>query len=340
MRSKNIITYGIKIQILALVFFYMISALIYFLLKKEKKQTITINSAKIFNFSCKTIRSIFKDQTNVTCNETCFEIRKVLRMGNSMVQLLRAVQLSKETGIKKYYFPPGFLSLSQSFTVYDIQFDPIHPNNTFNCYQQVLWYPIRTLPRVPYEIDPKFNKQYKPFNFSNDSLVIHIRSGDIFYRRYKNSHYGQPPCQYYREVISMRNWSDITILSEDNRNPCVDILSTEIGIPFKKNEFHHDFSILLNAPNIVFSYGSFSYAVILFSKKLKSIFTFNQPSSRIPDHLNCVPSELYENKVLKKWSANKSQLRLMVDPKILCKKWEFIEKGPKNTRQNIHEYAF
>ncbi|CAM9677107.1 unnamed protein product [Scytosiphon promiscuus] len=56
------------------------------------------------------------------------------------------------------------------------------------------------------------------------SLVIHIRSGDIFYSFGPDKEpgraflsYGQPPLQFYLHVIASQPWSDVTILTSGSR---------------------------------------------------------------------------------------------------------------------------
>eukprot|EP00752_Nemacystus_decipiens_P014979 g13337.t1 len=54
------------------------------------------------------------------------------------------------------------------------------------------------------------------------SLVIHIRSGDIFDFEGGNSRldgFGQPPLQYYLHVMRARDWDDVTIVTASWRDP-------------------------------------------------------------------------------------------------------------------------
>ena len=56
------------------------------------------------------------------------------------------------------------------------------------------------------------------YSISPNSLVIHLRGGDIFCR----GHYAyvQPPISFYEKIIESRSWEKVYLISEDTRNPC------------------------------------------------------------------------------------------------------------------------
>ncbi|CAM9892522.1 unnamed protein product [Pylaiella littoralis] len=63
------------------------------------------------------------------------------------------------------------------------------------------------------------------------SLVVHIRSGDIFDPRGEGGHrrgFGQPPLQYYLRVLAAREWDKVTILTasppKEPLNPVYSVL--------------------------------------------------------------------------------------------------------------------
>lgn len=291
--------------------------------------------------SCRFIRYLFDDDKNAnTCSEKCIKIKKALRFGNAMIQLLNVIQLAKVTGMANVFFPKNFLMQQKSFQINGINFIPINSSAQLNCYAQIFYERSKKLPKLPFYIDSHFKEHFHKslytISIPNDSLVIHIRSGDVFTRHFNiNFKYGQPPCSYYLDAINMKNWSKIIIVSEDSFNPCVRILSKMFGLRFQPHNLTTDLSILLNAPNLVLSRGSFGYAIVLLSQKLKNLFTFNQSSSKIPDHFNCIPTNDYYNSVIKYWKKSRSQKKKLIKSK--CLKWEFIPKGPQNTNNFIHD---
>lgn len=290
---------------------------------------------------CKLLRYLFDDETNAnTCNENCLRIKKVLRFGNSMIQLLNIIQIANVTGIKNVYFPNKFLLQKKSFSIKGINFFVINSTKTLNCYTGIFYERSKKLPKLPFFIDPDFKKLFQKslyqMSLPKDALVIHVRAGDVFKRIFNiNFKYGQPPCNYYLDVIRMKNWSQVILIAEDSSNPCVKVISKKANVKFKPRDLTTDLSILINAPNLALSRGSFCYAIILLSKNLKNIYTFNQSSSKIPDHFNCIPTDDFYNSVVKYWKKSRVQIKKIINSK--CLQWEFIPKGPKNADGYIHD---
>ncbi|CAN0318458.1 unnamed protein product [Ascophyllum nodosum] len=60
------------------------------------------------------------------------------------------------------------------------------------------------------------------------SLVIHVRSGDIFRSKRASGVYGQPPLSYYTALLNSREWDRVDILtfvkSSDGLNPILPVL--------------------------------------------------------------------------------------------------------------------
>lgn len=298
-------------------------------------------------YPCRFVRYLFDDANNAnTCTEKCLRIKKALRFGNAMIQLLNVIKIAKLTGMKNVFFPKNFLILKSSFSIKDINFIVINSTKkndktgSLNCYSRIFYERSKKISKLPFFIDPEFVNYFHKFLYKiripNDSLVIHIRAGDVFKRHFNiNFKYGQPPCNYYLDVFRMRNWSQIFLIAEDSSNPCVKILSRVISKPFKPHNLTTDLSILINAPNLVLSRGSFGYAIVLLSKKLQNLYTFNQSSTKIPDHFNCVPTDDYYNSVIKYWEKSRIQKKKLINSN--CMRWEYVPKGPKNTNSYIHD---
>lgn len=293
---------------------------------------------------CDPLKFFFK---TCNCSQPCFQIRKYGRFGNQIVTFLRSVQLAKKIGVSLIFFYPGFIMQTQSFIYKDIFFN-VSTSKIFKyhylgkCFYHDFYFPIPKLPRLFYDIDDSFRYLFRKYlhnmSIPDDTLVIHLRSGDVFYQKVP-SLLGQPPCNYYRDVIHSKNWSKVIILSETNGNPCVNILCQEIGKKFEPHDLKTDLSILLNAPNLVLSKGTFGFAIIALSVKLKNIYMFNVSSSRIPNHFNCIPTDNYYLSILKDWKNTISQKKMMISSH--CEKWEFITKGdPQNLEIFMHENIF
>lgn len=112
------------------------------------------------------------------------------------------------------------------------------------------------------------------------TLVVHLRSGDIF-SYYKLEFYWQPPLGYYQ--ISSKGYERLVIVSQTGNNPVIQSFYTYCVATrgeencFLKIDRHlkEDLHILLRAESLCVGYGSFGFAAAAISKKLKTlIFPF------------------------------------------------------------------
>ena len=155
---------------------------------------------------------------------------------------------------------------------------------------------------------------------------MHLRSGDIWARPELGRGYGQPPCNFYLDVMKKKNWSDIILLSEDRRNICVDVL-VKHGAKYVRRPWHIDVTYLLNAENLAVSRGSIWVAISKLSIKLKNLYMFDQGQTTIRDHMNCVATPQFRDSVLGFWEKSPSQLDLILTSS--CERWEFVKSKPQ-----------
>ena len=269
-------------------------------------------------------------QNYTSCPYTCLTVYIPGRFSNQVITFLRAIKICQMSGIKKLVLPPHFLSFSNrkafsNFYYEDIQV--IFSTNISECIQADVYFRPKRMPRL--EFENSFNIHFKDMFYKalpqveipNNSLVIHIRSGDIFFN--KDPSYGQPPCNFYLDIIKMKNWSKVFLIAEDNVNPCVDIVK-QYAI-YKQQSWENDLAYLLNAENFVASQGTIWIAVTLLSKKLKNLYTFNRPESQIPDHMNCVPSNSVK-RFMEEWKFSEKQVEALKHLK--CLRWEHVTHRP------------
>ena len=118
-----------------------------------------------------------------------------------------------------------------------------------------------------------------------DTLVIHIRSGDIFKEGGTNTKYAQPPLSYYTNIINTYKYTKIIILtnkasqiqkkfSKNLLNPVVKpLLEMYSYIELQNKEsLEYDFGTLCNCYNLVISRGSFSNIVSILNKNLINLY--------------------------------------------------------------------
>jgi hypothetical protein len=141
---------------------------------------------------------------------------------------------------------------------------------------------------------PNFNYK-KDETLTKDTLVIHIRSGDIF-NSGTHSFYVQPPFSFYYKVITENNYTNILIITEkDRRNPTIQmILDNFDNVSIKDSKLEEDINIILSAENFVCnSQGTFGFYLALMSCNIKNLFIsyFTDPDTTSFNNNNFLSSE-------------------------------------------------
>lgn len=108
----------------------------------------------------------------------------------------------------------------------------------------------------------------------DETLVIHIRSGDTFDKQKYHSAYVQPPLGFYLKIINEQSYRDIVIVTEkDFENPCISHLKKMFPkIRIQASSLEEDVSTLLSARNLVVSLSSFSLVLAFSSQMIKRLY--------------------------------------------------------------------
>jgi hypothetical protein len=150
------------------------------------------------------------------------------------------------------------------------------------------WFCGFYLPTTPFDkrmyiarkyIRPILNINEKELH--EDDLVIHLRSGDIMNKGHPC--YIQPPLSFYDEVINLRKWKNIYIITEHNNNPCltslknkytnvISFINTKNRHGGNANGFAHDLGYLIGCHNYVACQSSLCPIVIQLSKTIKNVY--------------------------------------------------------------------
>ena len=275
-------------------------------------------------------------------------IDKTYRFGNSLVllnNLLYYCEILNITNIylnsrKKWPINEKIISkkLNISFTLKkNINFEENNIcilDKKFIYYQRILKPEIR-IDILKYEI----KKNLPKIIVNPNDLFIHIRSGDIFkYKSNKGMSYAQPPLCFYQSIINLFKFRNIFIISEDKRNPVIDLLIKNYQqIIFTNNSLNLDIALLLKAYNIVGSISSFFTTLIIINDNIKILWEYDL--YRLPEkHLHLhhdiynykmkyllykmKPSKKYKN-LMFPWINSKQQRELMVKEK--CGNFELLK---------------
>lgn len=122
-------------------------------------------------------------------------------------------------------------------------------------------------------VRPHFVVEPSPV-IDDDTLVIHIRSGDIF-NPGAHSFYVQPPFAFYKKVVEDFAFKKLHILTEsDMRNPCIHLLQTEYpNVKIQASSLAQDVSVILQAKHFLCnSHGTFGHMLALVSDKLEHLY--------------------------------------------------------------------
>ena len=221
------------------------------------------------------------------------------RLGNNVVQLANAVWLAKTIKTNIVYIPPHPIlkisSLHQRYLVHNPQI--INNKNFFDAKlfdikdaksltnkrpTHADYYEI--FQNIIYNILPDNIKSSKPLD--NDTLVIHVRSGDCFKETTSQPHrlYVPLPLSYFKKVIidsyAKRYWKTILVVTESDRvNPVIDELGVWLNKEYpmiqyrvQSSDLQTDMITILSAKHLVLSIGFFSKILAMLSKHLKCIY--------------------------------------------------------------------
>lgn len=117
-----------------------------------------------------------------------------------------------------------------------------------------------------------------------DTVVIHIRSGDIFDTVHINGHQYTPnPLSFYRELIS--NFEKAIVVTEpDTNNPIIEILREDPKVVVQSKSVAEDFATLMSAKNLANSgVGTFCVAAALCSHNIQNFYCSDL---MLTEHLN------------------------------------------------------
>ena len=169
---------------------------------------------------------------------------------------------------------------------------------------------------------------------SENDIVIHIRSGDIFSSR-PHPMYIPPPLSFYQKIIDNNNFTNIIIICEDKINPVVNkLLELYPNSIYNKNTLIEDIKIILSAKQIICSVGTFIPALCLLSNNIKIIYNClnNYIDDKIFIYTDLPITNLYTKelnnyyKQMTPWKNNKIQRRLMLNYDINEQKNQILTK--------------
>lgn len=179
-------------------------------------------------------------------------------------------------------------------------------------------------------VKPLFDPGFAHEEVGDDTLVIHVRSGDIFQEGGSNPKYGQPPVSWYRHLIEAHAHGEIRIVTQGrfaqgHANPVVERLKAEYpDIVVQAEGTEWDFHTLRHCARLALSGGTFAVTAAMLNTNLRCLHVplYDRPSDPNfsdvfpPGHeygfdLRCYEIRGYEN--LRVWKNRPDQVATMLE---------------------------
>ncbi len=253
----------------------------------------------------------FANEKDFTC--ALFVDLVKMRFGNTYVALLNLLHLIEKNNFSDVYLKQNNTSLKLE-EVFDLGHLNITPISTYEIPFHKFTIELNKQNLYYLKTQRDFSKLRDNFylnttSYDINTIVIHIRSGDVFMGNGANAKYHQPPLVWYKFIInkhiSQYGKSSVYLVYENNLNPVIDALKEwceSSSIPLYESyskELKYDYRILFSAKVIVASCGTFLYVVRNLSKNLKLFYSYDDKYVR--DYI-----------VRGEWQNTKEQLFLML----------------------------
>jgi|GEM_PF-61610 len=220
-------------------------------------------------------REITKTGYQIAINQWCG------RLGNNLIQLAHALYIAEKTKSEVIIPSHKLIKLDKIDYKFDLtdnreiceeklksiffyKSDNFNYQISYQDYRRIFTQYLLKL--IPFTIDK---------NVKDETLVIHIRSGDIFRKQSQvHERYIQPSLSYYQKIIQDNDYQDIVIVTEQDRhNPCINALKEwRPSIKIQTGTLEEDISTILSAKNLVIGKGSFALTLAMMSQNINKLY--------------------------------------------------------------------
>ena len=111
----------------------------------------------------------------------------------------------------------------------------------------------------------------EPEPISKETLIIHMRSGDIF-ANCPHPKYIPPHLSFYKDILNDNNYNNVLITTENSRNPCLKPLEKIENVKWTGGNLMNDIKTIMSAKHLVFGIGSFVPSLLLLSNNIEKIY--------------------------------------------------------------------
>jgi hypothetical protein len=222
------------------------------------------------------------------------------RFGNNIRQILYSLAAAERMGVREVVarsipeFPRGSWDFGPSLT---LTHDPLLRPRRVTQPRTILAGDFFVVPRLPVSVDDAdFSVLGEGLARASglceapplliDTLVIHIRSGDVF-RESPHHSLGQPPLSFYEKVLQHSRPQSVVLVYEDDLNPVISQLRSHLEtLPLSysvhSGDLRSDLRLLLSARQLVTGNGTFGQALLAISPNLERWYDFGEGKERFP----------------------------------------------------------
>lgn len=260
-------------------------------------------------------------------------VRRYQRFGNNVVQLINAIHIAETLNVKTIVFPIAM----KEFTTNRIPICIRGPAYIGEDISGIFYFDEENMKQFPeltmlsFVEKQRIATQYllpilasspppDTIDFEN-TLCIHIRSGDLFSDPKPHCLYAQPPLDYYTKIIATHPEKKVYVVYEDDANPVVNALR---GVcpsgTFASLSLPETIGVFLKANYIVCGFGTFIYSIATMNKVFQTIYV---PLSMKKEYYKSEPRVVYYDLpgYITRWKNTEEQRNIMLiyNGSVVCK---------------------
>ena len=256
-----------------------------------------------------------------------FFIHPFQRFGNHLYQFTRILQYCDIFNYKMVVIPENFLLFQKDFYANDIKIKIRTPTDDLSrlIHGHFFWPLTGGIVPINFSYTSYFKDELIKYipnkTLGKNDIYLHVRAGDVYVKD-RHPNYGQPPLQYYLDIMKFKKWDNIYFISENFICPYIPNI-VQNGAVYVNTTFLDSISIFLNAYNLAIGKTTFPIMLSFMNSNLNNFFTFNFPTYKLKSHYNCDPDNHYIRRIINHWKHNERQISLLF--KSRCANWSFFE---------------
>lgn len=239
--------------------------------------------------------------------------------GNNILQIIRAIHFSILNNHKIIKFNKHILFNNTEIVIFNKNLNTnIIKDEFFYIKKYNIIDPEPYIMREYFQkyIFPIFKIKHKNNLINSNEIYIHLRGGDNFSNIPFNV-YVQPPLSYYKNII--KKYKNIKIISEDNKNPCINELLKLNNVENISNTLINDLTNLCNCENLIIGFGTFGLIPYFSSVNLKNLYIPKYFVNELPNgnwgNINVHIIDLPNYIKVGEWKNTSEQRKIMLDYK-------------------------